>query len=80
VNHFDPDTELADRRAKRVPVTTTQLRRIRWMVEKASRGVHSNARMANDERRAILGFLAVAKRELDTCLQLELFSESQLDL
>lgn len=80
MNSGDGDSELAKRRSKRVPITTVQLRRIRWFVEKASRGVHSNARMANDEKRAVLALLANAKKELDTVLQLELFSEDQLDL
>lgn len=62
-----------------IPVSVAELRRIRWLVEKSSRLIHSDGRMVNDDKRAVLGPLAEVKRTIDKFLQLELFSADQLE-
>jgi hypothetical protein len=64
---------------RRVKVNTRTIRKIRWLVEQASRGVHSNGVMHREDKKMILGKLAACKKELDTILQLEMFPQHQLE-
>ena len=67
------------RQDRKLPVSTRALRNIRYLVEKASRGVHSEARMVRADKLPILKALAGAKAELDKILQLDMFSPDQLE-
>lgn len=61
-----------------VRVDTRKIRQIRWLVELASKAVHSDGRMHVGDKKMILGKLAGAKKELDIILQLEMFPQHQL--
>jgi hypothetical protein len=65
--------------SKKIRVNTRDVRRIRFLVEKASRGIHSDGRMLREDKKMLLGLLAVVKKDLDSWLQLELFSQDQLE-
>lgn len=57
--------------------STQKIRKIRWLVEKASRGIHSNGHMLTADKKALLGFLAACKAECSDLLQLELLTDAQ---
>lgn len=65
--------------SRMVRVDTRTVRKIRWLVEQASRGVHSNGVINREDKRMILGKLAACKKELDKVLQLEMFPQHQLE-
>lgn len=62
-----------------VRVDTRKLRKVRWLVEQASKAVHSDGRMHVGDKKMVLGKLAGVKRELDGILQLEMFPQSALE-
>jgi len=64
---------------KKVPVSVETLERWRGLVNKASRGIHSNAHMVNADKVPLLGALARVRKEVDDHIQLKLFSDDQLD-
>jgi hypothetical protein len=64
---------------KKVPVTVEALKEWQRLVIFCSRGVHSNAHMQNADKVPILGALARLKKGLASHIQLELFSDEQLD-
>jgi hypothetical protein len=72
-------SELAGLSSKKIRVDTRQVRRLRFLVEKASRGIHSDGRMHREDKKMILGLLAVVKRDMDAWLQLEMFPQEQLE-
>lgn len=63
---------------KRVQVSTQTIRRVRFLVEKASRAIHSNASIHREDKKMMLGILKAAKEDLDSILQLDMFSQAQL--
>lgn len=62
-----------------VRVDTRRIRQIRYLVERASKAVHSDGRMHAGDKKMILGKLAGAKKELDGILQLEIFPQHALE-
>jgi hypothetical protein len=65
--------------SRKVRVDTRQIRKIRWLVEHASKAVHSDGRMHVGDKKMVLGKLAGAKKELDSILQLEMFPQHALE-
>lgn len=70
---------VAHKKVPRIPVPVADLRKMRYLVETASRLVHSNARMLRDEKLLVLRAQAALKKYLDDILQLSLFPSSQLE-
>jgi hypothetical protein len=64
---------------RKVPVSTRKIRAIRQLAEKASRLIHSNAAIHREDKKMVLGVLAQAKKQLNSILQLEMFSPDQLE-
>ena len=71
--------DLAGLSSKKIRVETRAVRRLRFLVEKASKAVHSDGRMHREDKRMILGLLKVVKEDFDKWLQLEMFSQDQLE-
>jgi hypothetical protein len=64
---------------RKLPVSVVDLRDIRYYVEKASRAIHGCASLRREHKVPILTELAKAKRTLDRLLQLQLFTDEQLE-
>lgn len=64
---------------RRVPVSTRKIRDIRRLVVKASGAIHSNAGIHREDKKMVLGVLAAARKELDSILQLEMFTPDQFE-
>ena len=72
-------SDIAGLGSKKIRVETRQVRRIRFLVEKVSRGIHSDGRLHREDKKMMLGLLKLVKNDLDEWLQLEMFSQDQLE-
>lgn len=72
-------SDIAGLSSKRIRVETRAVRRLRFLVEKAGKAIHSDGRMHREDKKMILGLLSVVKKDFDSWLQLEMFSQDQLE-
>lgn len=72
-------SDIADLSTRNVRVSTRDIRAIRFLVEKASKKIHSDGRISREDKTMILGTLAGAKKRLDKILQLEMFPQHALE-
>lgn len=68
-----------ERKTSRIPVEVATLRAVQLSIVKASKAVHSDARMHANDKKYILFELSKVKKTVAELLQLTLFSPDQLE-
>lgn len=77
VSLFNKDID--NRPVKRVPVAVADLRELRYFAERLTAAIHSNGSISKDDKIAMFGRLSKMKKTLEKYIQLELFSDAQLE-